>query len=44
LLTKGDNNFSAVKLNLQQGDTKIVYDAMDFTGRHIIKVYDITVE
>ena len=44
LLTKGDNDFSAVKLNLQAGDTKIVYDAMDFTGRHIIKVYDITVE
>jgi hypothetical protein len=44
VLTKGDNDFSAVKLTLQQDDVKLIYAAMDFTGRQIIKEYDITVE
>ncbi len=44
VLTKGDNDFSAVKLNLQQNDVKLVYAAMDFTGRQIIKEYDIKVK
>ena len=44
VLTKGDNDFSEVKLNLQQNDVKLVYAAMDFTGRQIIKEYDITVK
>ena len=43
-LTKGDDNFSEIKLNLEAGDTKLVYAAMDFTGRQINKVYDITVK
>jgi hypothetical protein len=43
-LTKGDDNFSQVELTLEAGDTKLVYAAMDFTGRQINKVYDITVE
>ena len=44
VLTKGDNDFSAVKLTLQQDDVKLIYAAMDFTGRQIIKEYDITVK
>ena len=44
VLTKGDDDFSAVKLTLQQDDVKLIYAAMDFTGRQIIKEYDITVE
>ena len=44
VLTKGDNDFSAVKLTLQKDDVKLIYAAMDFTGRQIIKEYDITVK
>jgi peptidoglycan hydrolase CwlO-like protein len=44
VMTKGKAGFNKVDVDLQAGDTKIVYAALDFKGNTITKVYSINVK
>ena len=44
VMAKGEAGFNKVDVDLQAGDTKIVYAALDFKGNTITKVYSINVK
>ena len=44
VIAKGEAGFNKIDVDLQAGDTKIVYAALDFKGNTVTKVYNITVK
>lgn len=44
VLAKGQAGFNKIDVDLQAGDTKVVYSALDFKGNTITKVYSINVK
>ncbi len=44
VIAKGEAGFHKIDVDLQAGDTKIVYAALDFKGNTVTKVYNITVK